>query len=88
VNFRRLGDFFLWAFFENCRSSQKMLGYSFLRKTLCISFVEKWLWVHFGRFLPKRIWSLWLATASRSQLDRKPITAITELKKGGKFKMI
>jgi hypothetical protein len=45
-------------------------------------------WYILGDFFSKRIWSLWLATASRSQLDRKPITAITELKKGGKFKMI
>jgi hypothetical protein len=74
----RLGEFFaywvivFWAVFsENFRRSTHFIATFSHGKKLCIN-LEKKIWLRFGRFFHKLIWSLWLALTFKLSI-RHPI---------------
>jgi hypothetical protein len=65
ANFRLLGNFLLWAAFENDKSSRKFWllfptenGYAYAYGKVCI-ILTKMVWATFGQLFHKLIWSPW-----------------------------
>jgi hypothetical protein len=59
ANFRLMGWLFTSGSFFNYRSSPTFWAALFPRYKWCIFFDKKWIWLHFGTFFHKLIWSPW-----------------------------
>jgi hypothetical protein len=71
----RLDDCLRWAvFWENDKSKQLFGGNSFPQLRLSITFGNKWIGIHYGRFFHKLIWSPWAHTQGSHFLDLEIFT--------------